>query len=97
MFFRKMILADQIFDDTYDVTIDSLIANIEALACTEKRTMIFINHRKSNIKVFHYNDNLFSLLGNSQEECDLLSKLNPEYDISLRLIDRYIEIRNSYI
>lgn len=45
MFLRKMILADQIFDDTYDATIDSLVANVEALACTKKRSM-----------VLHYNE-----------------------------------------
>lgn len=39
MFLRKMIIADQIFDDTYDASIDSLIANVEALACTENRSM----------------------------------------------------------
>lgn len=97
MFLRKMILADQIFDDTYDATIDSLVANVEALACTEKRSMVFIDHKKSTIKVFHYNEDLSAILGLSQNENELEHKLDVEYNISSSEVDKYIELVNSYI
>lgn len=95
MFLRKMIIADQIFDDTYDASIDSLIANVEALACTENRSMIFIDHKNSMIKIFHYNEELFAILGCSEN--DLVNKLDVEYDISSSEVDKYIELINSYI
>ncbi|MGL6179692.1 MAG: helix-turn-helix transcriptional regulator [Tannerellaceae bacterium] len=92
-----MVLANQVFDDTFDTMIDSLIANVEALACTEKRSMMFINHRKSNINVFHYNENMFPVLGCSQNEKDLLDKLDSEYNTSSSQIEKYIDVVNSYV
>lgn len=97
MFLRKMIITDQIFDDTYDATIDSLIANVEALACTEKTSMIFIDHKNSMIKIFHYNEDLYDILGCSQNEKDLVNKLEIEYDILSSDMNKYVELVNSYV
>lgn len=97
MFLRKMVITDQLFDDTYDATIDSLVANVEALACTEKRSMIFIDHKNSMIKIFHYNEDLYAILGCSQNENDLVDKLEVEYNISSSDVNKYIDLVNSYI